>query len=331
MAAPRGVVSRFGDVLATRDRIRSGELASELGISRQAAHYHLRALCRAGELVRHGAGRGAHYRLPTGRARLSYPRLGLAEDHACRDLAARLPRILALPVRARDIAEYAASELVANAVAHSGGRRIGVKAELSSRALTLEISDDGCGVFEKIRAALELSSPLDALGRLSKGYVTTDPTQHRGEALAHLAEAADMFELSANGLSYSVDNLRADRAAGKSNIERGTVACVVILARTERRLREIATARDAHLEAQASVRLFSFGTRFVSRAEARRLLDGLERIPRVQLDFSGVESVGFGFADEVFRVWSNAHPSVELEPVHMNEEVAWVIERARSG
>lgn len=331
MAAPKWVGDRVLDVVAVRERVASGELGRELGISRQAAHYHLRALCRSGELVPAGSGRGAHYRLPTRRARLAYPRLGLAEDHAFRDLCARLPRVLDLPRRARDIAEYAASELVSNAVAHSVGRRVGVKAEISTASLTLEVSDDGRGVFETIRAALGLSSPLEALGQLSKGRLTTDPTRHRGEALGYLADVVDVFELSANRLLYSVDNQRADRAVGRSALERGTLARVVIRANTERRVREVAEKSDSRASTQASVRLFSFGTRFVSRAEARRLLDGLEQFPGVTLDFSGIETVGLGFADEVFRVWPEEHPGTLLEPVRMIEEVAWVIERARRG
>lgn len=79
------------------------------------------------------------------------------------------------------------------------------------------------------------------------------------------------------------------------------------------------------------VRLFQIGVRFVSRSEAKRLLHGLERFREVVLDFRGVDSVGQGFADEVFRVWATAHPDVVLVPVYMNEAVAFMVERARAG
>jgi hypothetical protein len=77
------------------------------------------------------------------------------------------------------------------------------------------------------------------------------------------------------------------------------------------------------------VRLFAIGVRFVSRSEAKRLLHGLDRFRAVVLDFRGVEGVGQGFADEVFRVWAGAHPAVSLESVNMNEPVAFMVERAR--
>ena len=38
------------------------------------------------------------------------------------------------------------------------------------------------------------------------------------------------------------------------------------------------------------------------------------------LDFSDVEYMGQGFADELFRVFQNAHPNVTLKPINMNEE-----------
>jgi hypothetical protein len=50
----------------------------------------------------------------------------------------------------------------------------------------------------------------------------------------------------------------------------------------------------------------------------------------VTLDFSGVEIVGQGFCDEVFRVFARAHPQVTIEPVGMNETVAFMVARARA-
>jgi hypothetical protein len=66
------------------------------------------------------------------------------------------------------------------------------------------------------------------------------------------------------------------------------------------------------------------------RSEARRVLANLEKWQAVVLDFSGVEEIGQGFADEVFRVWARAHPGVKLEPVSMSAPVAFLVKRARS-
>jgi len=71
------------------------------------------------------------------------------------------------------------------------------------------------------------------------------------------------------------------------------------------------------------------GTTFVSRSEAKRLTSGLDRFDDVVLDFTGVEMVGQGFVDEIFRVWGAAHPNVTLVPVHMVEPVAFMVARAQ--
>jgi hypothetical protein len=76
------------------------------------------------------------------------------------------------------------------------------------------------------------------------------------------------------------------------------------------------------------IRLFAIGTEFVSRSEAKRLVHGFEAFREVVLDFRGVDIVGQGFADEVFRVWAREHPEVNLIPSDMNDAVAFMVERA---
>lgn len=75
------------------------------------------------------------------------------------------------------------------------------------------------------------------------------------------------------------------------------------------------------------VKLFAIGKAFVSRSEARRLMHGLDRFCEVVLDFAGIDGVGQGFVDEVFRVWAKAHPGTRLVPVSMNEPVDFMVRR----
>jgi hypothetical protein len=39
---------------------------------------------------------------------------------------------------------------------------------------------------------------------------------------------------------------------------------------------------------------------------------GLEKFTEVTLDFQGVDSIGQGFADEIFRVFTRMHPGVRV-------------------
>ncbi len=255
--------------------------------------------------------------------RLSYRRQGLAEDHAFRDLEARLPSLESFPGPARDIAEYALAELVNNAVDHSHGRRVSIRASLSRAVLILEVKDDGRGLFDTIQRGFGLRSLRDAVQELSSQSLTTDPKRHRGEGLQHIAEVVDRLGLESNGITMSIRH--GERVLARGELSNGTRVQVVIRANTERRLRDALSESPSSKRSHVSVRLLSFGVRFLSRAEAKRLLDGLERFPNVTLDFSGVVAVGFGFADEVFRVWSDAHPETSLEPIRMAEDVALVI------
>ncbi|MDP1697740.1 MAG: STAS-like domain-containing protein [Xanthomonadaceae bacterium] len=68
--------------------------------------------------------------------------------------------------------------------------------------------------------------------------------------------------------------------------------------------------------------------RVLARAEAKRLLQRIERFRCVVLDFSGVTLIGQGFADEVFRVFANAHPAIVLSAVNAEEQVKAMIVRA---
>jgi STAS-like domain of unknown function (DUF4325) len=66
----------------------------------------------------------------------------------------------------------------------------------------------------------------------------------------------------------------------------------------------------------------------VSRSQARRILSRFERFREVLLDFDGVESIGHSFADEIFRVFKNEHPEIEIAGVNMTPQVGEMIQRA---
>ena len=68
----------------------------------------------------------------------------------------------------------------------------------------------------------------------------------------------------------------------------------------------------------------------IARSQARRVVYRLEEFRQVELDFSGIEFMGQGFADEVFRVFQNKYPEVELIPLHANEEVLGMIKHVRA-
>src|SRR5450756_69015 len=85
----RNVKETIRALAAARGSIQSGLVARELGITRQAVHYHLREMVAHGELRRVGAGRGARYeRVALARR---YPLDGLAEDAVWREVRDEIP------------------------------------------------------------------------------------------------------------------------------------------------------------------------------------------------------------------------------------------------
>ena len=62
-----------------------------------------------------------------------------------------------------------------------------------------------------------------------------------------------------------------------------------------------------------------------SRAQARRAAARLEHFSRAEFDFSGIEDIGHGFADELFRVLRKQHPQLQIVPLNMAPRVAALV------
>jgi hypothetical protein len=219
-----------------------------------------------------------------------------------------------------------------NAIEHSGGSEIEIRFESALDGLAFVVADDGVGVFANLRKVLRLESDLVALQELSKGKLTTLPAGHTGEGIFFTSKAARIFEMSSHGLHWTVDNVVGDTAVGSAPVRRGTVVRVEVAHKPRRTLARLFaeyTEDFAFTKTRIVVKLFTIGTRFISRSEARRVLANLEKFRGVVLDFSGVEEIGQGFADEVFRVWKASHPAIKLEAVSMSAPVAFLVARAK--
>lgn len=69
----------------------------------------------------------------------------------------------------------------------------------------------------------------------------------------------------------------------------------------------------------------------VSRAQAKLIAREIERhagARSVHLDFSAIQEIGQGFADQLFRVFASAHPDIDLHPINCNQSIQAMIGRA---
>ena len=312
--------------------LRAGEVAGALGVTRQTAHRHLRELVAAGYLVVEGAGRSTRYRKTNPVDERRYATGGLEEDRVWSDMNA--PGMVAsdLPKAAETVLHYVLTELVNNAIEHSGAAEVEVRVAKVDLTIELEVSDRGVGIFRHVRDKLGLESELHALQELSKGKTTTMPSRHTGEGIFFSSKAANRFLIESGELRWIVDSRKNDTAVGSLD---PPVLGTTVRAEFESKNPNDLTAlfaeytRDFEFSrTRTVVRLFGIGTEFVSRSEAKRLVHGLEKFREVVLDFEGVDLVGQGFADEVFRVWAHQHPEVLLIPTGMSEPIAFMIERA---
>ena len=59
------------------------------------------------------------------------------------------------------------------------------------------------------------------------------------------------------------------------------------------------------------------------------MLSGLDKFKIIVFDFNKVPVVGQAFADEIFRVFHQKHPTITLQSINMDDGVKFMIERAK--
>lgn len=325
---------RIRRLVDRRGEIQNREVASALHVSPATAHRLLQAMVLGGTLERHGRGPASRYRLRTIRHR--FRRESLDEHQAWEEIATEIARIRPLPADATRSLAYAASEILNNAIDHSRGRTVDVTVEFAKDGATVTtIKDDGVGVFRRVCEDFGYATPADAIVQLEKGKLTSDPTRHSGEGLFFSSKAVTAFRLESQGVAWVVDGRARDSGIAPSEVRRGTRVRLEVAPAQVPRLEDLFAAYTdpttlEFARTRTTVKLAALGSVLVSRSEAKRVIARLTAFRHVTLDFAGVEVVGQGFCDEVFRVFAHAHPEVALEPVGMNDTIAFMVGRARA-
>jgi DNA-binding Lrp family transcriptional regulator len=327
------LVDRAIEALAEEGRpVSVGEVARLAGVTRQAAYNHVRRMLEEGRLRRQGAGRGTRY-VGTWDFRRAYPIAGLEESAIWEEIRDEVPAIRDSSSNVRNLLNYAFTEMLNNAIDHSDGNLAQVAASDRGHTIEVEILDDGVGAFRRVRERWNLPDDLAAVGELAKGKRTTLPQRHSGEGIFFTSKAVDHFVLESGEYRWRVDNVRDDMSVGKrAQSIRGTRVGFDLDLTTTRTLSDVfqkfSTEGSQKFDRSAFiVRLFEAGSAFLSRSEAKRLAAGLDEFDEVILDFAGVEEVGQGFVDELFRVWNIEHPGTRLRSVNMNDAVEFMVAR----
>ena len=198
-------------------RATAPQIASHFGFSRQYANQLLRSLINTGDIVKFGSTRGAFYTLPqqinqVGPAILHRRfRNHNLEEHIIFDsLSAAFPAFHAAKENVRSLFHYAFSEMLNNAIEHSGAKNIDIQMASDRDRLHFGARDFGIGVFRNVMRQRHLKSEFEAMQDLLKGKMTTAPQAHSGEGIFFTSKAADRFAMESFGYGMIVDNTIPD-------------------------------------------------------------------------------------------------------------------------
>lgn len=308
-------------------------------ITRQAVNKHLQRLAEEKILTDTGKTRNRSYKLcplvEWKRAFAVTP--GIAEDVVWTDDIR--PVLGQLPDNVMNLWHHGFTEMFNNAKDHSGGAYIWVHIKKTAAETEMLVADDGVGIFRKIKAAMNLLDERHAVLELAKGKFTTDPKNHSGEGIFFTSRMFDYFDILSGGVFFSHElGHPEDWIQELDQSKDGTYVWMKLYNHTSRTTRKVFdqfSSNDDEYKFNKTtvpVRLAKYGDdNLISRSQAKRLLARIELFKVVILDFKEVPTIGQAFADEIFRVFANQHPDIELIPAHVNSEVKRVIERAKAG
>ena len=308
--------------------------ARTFDISRQAVNKHIKKLVDQQALLIKGSTRNRRYSLhPTEKWERRYAFDGkLSEDQVWREDVSQF--FNELPDNVVDIWHYGVTEIVNNAIDHSSGKKLLVQVSQTATNTEIWIYDDGEGIFKKIQRELGLLDERHSVLELSKGKLTTDPDNHTGEGIFFSSRMFDDFAILSGNVYFS-HQYSEDWIMEHQRFQNGTGVFMRMNNNTARTSKKIFDSfalsdDDYHFsKTVVPVRLAQYGDdKLVSRSQAKRLLTRIDRFKTVLFDFDEVEVVGQAFADEIFRVFKNRHPGMELIYLNANIQVRQMITRA---
>ena len=108
----------------------------------------------------------------------------------------------------QDIWYYAFTEIMNNAIDHSGGDQIRFGIQKDALYTEISITDNGVGIFRNIqdyfrkKSGISLNSEQAAM-ELYKGRMTTDPARHSGEGIFFVSKMLSEFAVWSDNTVYS--------------------------------------------------------------------------------------------------------------------------------
>lgn len=337
-AERQAVITCLIDELAEKkERFSVTDFAKAHNLTVQSVYRYLNQLVGENKLTKEKVGQKNTYHFVSEYKAIEKDIAGLTEDSVWRNEVG--PFLSHLPKIAFNNLAYAFSEILNNAIDHSDGTKVKISVEKNIHEVTILIADNGIGVFKKIADAMGLEEKSFAILELAKGKFTTDPASHTGEGVFFSSKVVDEFAIFSEDLVFlgptSATPPYLDR---RKTFQTGTSVLLCIYNSHKETSKDVF---DRFTEAPESygftktivpVRLLEYGDErplVVSRSQAKRLMVRFDRFENIILDFSGIDEIGQGFADELFRVFPSQHPNTTLTPINCSDQVMQMIARAQ--
>ncbi|MBR2500559.1 MAG: STAS-like domain-containing protein, partial [Clostridia bacterium] len=180
-------------------------------------------------------------------------------------------------------------------------------------------------IFEKIKKYFDLASLDDAICELFKGKLTTDKQNHSGEGIFFTSKLMDRFSILSSDKIFKADKFDSSNIISMpENLGKGTIVLMSLSNYTHKKSKEVFD-KYSDINGGFTKTIIPLKNIFdgapVSRSQARRVLTSLDKFEEVILDFDEIEWIGQGFAHQIFVVFKNQQPNIQIIPVNMNEDV----------
>ncbi len=329
-------------------KIDAQQIAAKFGISTQAIYKHVKLLIENAIISREKNGKQFKYELlPIESIVKSYSIDSLKGDNGmtkediviAQDFKAHITPYLSN--QAFRNYYYVFTEILNNAIDHSEGTEVKITCEINDFSIKTDIEDKGVGIFQKIQNSLGLSDKKHAFLELAKGKFTTDAQRHTSQGIFFSSKISDGFFIESDDILFAAQEGDDDRQylSDFKSIGNGTTVSFHIERNTAIIDSDVFQKYSVNPDADSfdktiiPVYLLEYeesNPLYVSRSQAKRLLMRIETFRSVLLDFENVPDIGQGFADEIFRVFANAHPECKIVPYNTTKAVEAMIRRVKN-
>jgi len=187
------------------------------------------------------------------------------------------------------------------------------------------ISDNGVGIFHKLQEHFGFPTAEEAICELFKGKLTTDSANHSGEGIFFSSRMMDDFIILSDGKVFCIDKYEESVLADLEEFSVPGTSVYMSLSNSSNK--ETSEIFDRYADSNSGFTKTSiplkniYDSSPVSRSQAKRLCNRMDRFEEVTLDFDGLEWMGQGFAHQLFVVFQREHPEIRLLPVNMSPPV----------